>query len=117
MPSTPICPNLCGPAKRVAIYEQLEDPKLTKIPKQEVVETVTPNQTPKVEQLSRNPPEPVKEIETDGSPDYSDNPDPRLLPITFSGTGAEGCAKTPRVPLCQKKEKEEKPVEKAETVG
>lgn len=92
-------PKLVRAGKRVAICEQLEDPKLKKTPKHKVVETVTPNQTPKVE--SKPVPEPApkpapapieppkaelaKEIETDGSPDYTDNPDPRLYAYNLFG--------------------------------
>ena len=44
-------PKLVRAGQRVAICEQLEDPKLTKTPKQKVVEIVTPNAEPqKVEQ-------------------------------------------------------------------
>ena len=94
-------PKLVRAGKSVAICEQLEDPKLKKTPKQKVVETVTPNQLPKVEPkpepgpepaptpapTSVEPPkvEPVKEIETDGSPDYTDNPDPRLYAYNLFG--------------------------------
>ncbi len=94
-------PKLVRAGKRVAICEQLEDPKLKKTPMQKVVETVTPNQPPKVEPkpepgpepaptpvpTSVEPPkvEPVKEIETDGSPDYTDNPDPRLYAYNLFG--------------------------------
>ena len=80
-------PKLVRAGKRVAICEQLEDPKLTKTTKQKVVETVTPNQPPKTEQKPVNPPKqgPDKEIETDGSPDYSDNPDPRLFAYNLFG--------------------------------
>ena len=83
-------PKLVRAGKRVAICEQLEDPKLTKTPKQKVVETVTPNQSPKVEtkpESKSEPPkaEPAKEIETDGSPDYTDNPDPRLFAYNLFG--------------------------------
>ena len=83
-------PKLVRAGKRVAICEQLEDPKLTKTPKQKVVETVTPNQPPKVEtkpEPKSEPPkaEPAKEIETDGSPDYTDNPDPRLYAYNLFG--------------------------------
>ncbi len=92
-------PKLVRAGKRVAICEQLEDPKLKKTPKQKVVETVTPNQPPKVEPkpepkpepksapASVEPPkaEPAKEIETDGSPDYTDNPDPRLYAYNLFG--------------------------------
>ena len=88
-------PKLVRAGKRVAICEQLEDSKLKKTPNQKVVETVTPNQplktepkpepapvdAPKVEPK----PEPAKEIETDGRPDYSDNPDPRLFAYNLFG--------------------------------
>ena len=88
-------PKLVRAGKRVAICEQLEDPNLKKTPKQKVVETVTPNQTPKVEPKVETAPietpkvepkaEPAKENETDGSPDYSDNPDPRLFAYNLFG--------------------------------
>ena len=96
-------PKLVRAGQRVAICEQLEDPKLKKTPKQKVVETVTPNKPPKAEPKSEpksapvpaEPPkaEPAKEIssaepfgvETDGSPDYSDNPDPRLFAYNLFG--------------------------------
>ncbi|WP_168355093.1 helicase-related protein [Lepagella muris] len=96
-------PKLVRAGKRVAICEQLEDPKLTKTPKQKVVETVTPNQPPKVEPKPEPKPEPEpapkptpapieptkaepsKEIETDVSPDYTDNPDPRLYAYNLFG--------------------------------
>lgn len=93
-------PKLVRAGHRVAICEQLEDPKLKKTPKQKVVETVTPNQRPKAESKPVEPksepapvepskvepkPEPAKEIETDGRPDYSDNPDPRLFAYNLFG--------------------------------
>lgn len=80
-------PKLVRAGKRVAICEQLEDPKLTKTTKQKVVETVTPNQPPKTESKPAEPPkpEPAKEIETDSRPDYSDNPDPRLFAYNLFG--------------------------------
>lgn len=94
-------PKLVRAGKRVAICEQLEDPKLTKAARQKVVETVTPNQAPKAEPKPVESPkseaahieppkvepkhEPVKEIETDGSPDYSDNPDSRLFAYNLFG--------------------------------
>ena len=92
-------PKLVRAGKRVAICEQLEDPKLKKTTKQKVVETVTPNQPPKVEPKPEPKPEPksahtpieppkaepAKEIETDGSPDYTDNPDPRLFAYNLFG--------------------------------
>ena len=80
-------PKLVRAGKRVAICEQLEDPKLTKTTKQKVVETVTPNQSPKTEPKPVDPPKqgPDKEIETDSRPDYSDNPDPRLFAYNLFG--------------------------------
>ena len=83
-------PKLVRAGKRVAICEQLEDPKLKKTPKQKVVETVTPNQPPKVEPKPDPKPEPpkaelAKEIETDGRPDYTNNPDPRLYAYNLFG--------------------------------
>ena len=96
-------PKLVRAGQRVAICEQLEDPKLKKTPKQKVIETVTPNQPPKAEPKPEpksapapaEPPkaEPAKEIssaepfgvETDGSPDYTDNPDPRLFAYNLFG--------------------------------
>ena len=80
-------PKLVRAGKRVAICEQLENPKLKKTTKQRVVEKVTPNQPPKTEPKPVNPPKqgPDKEIETDGRPDYSDNPDPRLFAYNLFG--------------------------------
>ena len=86
-------PKLTRAGNRVAICEQLEDPKQTKIFGQRVVETVTPNRTPEVETKPEAPDtpvdapetEPAKEIETDGAPDYSDNPDPRLFAYNLFG--------------------------------
>ena len=80
-------PKLVRAGKRVAICEQLEDPKLKRTTKQKVVETVTPNQPPKPVPKPVEPPkeEPTQEIETDGSPDYSDNPDPRLFAYNLFG--------------------------------
>ena len=96
-------PKLVRAGHRVAICEQLEDPKLKRNPQQKVVETVTPNQPPKEEPKPEPKPapapaeppraEPAKEIssaepfgvETDGSPDYTDNPDPRLYAYNLFG--------------------------------
>ena len=110
-------PKLVRAGQRVAICEQLEDPKLTKTPKQKVVEIVTPNAEPqKVEQSEIVPstpiPEQVKEIETDGSPDYSDNPDPHLFAYNLFGELEPRDAPKHQRPAVQKKEKVEKPVEK-----
>ena len=110
-------PKLVRAGQRVAICEQLEDPKLTKTPKQKVVEIVTPNAEPqKVEQSEIVPstpiPEQVKEIETDGGPDYSDNPDPRLFAYNLFGELEPRDAPKRQRTAVPKKEKEEKPVEK-----
>ena len=94
-------PKLVRAGHRVAICEQLEDPKLKRNPQHKVVETVTPNQPPKAKTKPVEPPkpepepieapkvepkpEPSKEIETDGRPDYSDNPDPRLFAYNLFG--------------------------------
>ena len=80
-------PKLVRAGKRVAICEQLEDPKLKRTTKQKVVETVTPNQPPKAESKPVESPKeaPTQEIETDGRPDYSDNPDPRLFAYNLFG--------------------------------
>ena len=93
-------PKLVRAHQRVAICEQLEDPKLKKTPKQKVVEEVkpaTPKDEPKPEHttvIEPQKPDPAspdhpkteaKEIETDGSPDYNDNPDPRLFAYNLFG--------------------------------
>ena len=110
-------PKLVRAGQRVAICEQLEDPKLTKTAKQKVVEIVTPNaEIQKVEQSESVPstpiPEQAKEIETDGGPDYSDNPDPRLFAYNLFGELEPRDAPKHQRPAVPKKEKEEKPVEK-----
>ena len=94
-------PKLVRAGQRVAICEQLEDPKLKKTIEHRVVEDIrpaeqskmeskpepTPNKPPKPEPAPAEPPklEPAKEIETDGSPDYNDNPDPRLYAYNLFG--------------------------------
>ena len=93
-------PKLVRAGKRVAICEQLEDPKLKKTTEHRMVEDVrpaeqkvettpeqTPDEPPKPEPAPAEPPtpEPAKEIETDGSPDYTDNPDPRLFAYNLFG--------------------------------
>ena len=110
-------PKLVRAGQRVAICEQLEDPKLTKTAKQEAVEIVTPNaETRKVEQSDNVPsdsiPQQSKEIETDGGPDYSDNPDPRLFAYNLFGELEPRDAPKRQRTAVPKKEKEEKPVEK-----
>ncbi|PWB05804.1 DNA methylase, partial [Paramuribaculum intestinale] len=84
---------------------------------QKVVEIVTPNaEIQKVEQSESVPstpiPEQAKEIETDGGPDYSDNPDPRLFAYNLFGELEPRDAPKHQRPAVPKKEKEEKPVEK-----
>ena len=103
-------PKLVRAGQRVAICEQLENPKLTKTAKQKAVEIVTPNaqQTATGETIKTE----VKEIETDGRPDYSDNPDPRLFAYNLFGELEPRDAPKRRPTAVPKKEKEEKPVEK-----
>ena len=115
-------PKLVRAGKRVAICEQLEDPKLKKTPRQKVVETVTPNQPPKPEPRLESKPEPkpvevpkveIKEIETDGSPDYSDNPDPRLFVYNLFGELEPVQQKNNRRQQMQKPEEKPKPANPA----
>ncbi len=103
-------PKFVRAGQRVAICEQLEDPKLTKTAKQKAVEIVTPN----AQQAATEEPvkTEVKEIETDGSPDYSDNPDPRLFAYNLFGELEPRDAPKRQRTAVPKKEKEEKPVEK-----
>lgn len=115
-------PKLVRAGKRVAICEQLEDPKLTKTTRQKVVETVTPNQPPKEEpkpeapKAPDDPPktEPVKEIETDGEPDYTDNPDPRLFAYNLFGELEPIQKKNNRRQYKEKPEEKTKPAPRAE---
>ena len=115
-------PKLVRAGKRVAICEQLEDPKLTKTTRQKVVETVTPNQPPKEEPKPEAPktsadplkPEPVKEIETDGGPDYTDNPDPRLFAYNLFGELEPIQKKNNRRQYKEKPEEKTKPAPRAE---
>ena len=108
-------PKLVRAGKRVAICEQLEDPKLKKTTKHKVVETVTPNQSSKTEPKPVEPPkpEPTKEIETDGRPDYSDNPDPRLFAYNLFGELEPVQQKTNRRQQMQKPEEKPKPANPA----
>ena len=115
-------PKLVRAGKRVAICEQLEDPKLTKTTRQKVVETVTPNQPlkeeskPEAPQATADPPkpEPVKEIETDGGPDYTDNPDPRLFAYNLFGELEPIQKKNNRRQYKEKPEEKTKPAPRAE---
>ena len=108
-------PKLVRAGKRVAICEQLEGPKLKRTPKQKVVETVTPNQPPKSEPKPVVPPkaEPTQEIETDGRPDYSDNPDPRLFAYNLFGELEPVQQKNNRRQQMQKPEEKPKPANPA----
>ncbi len=94
-------PKLVRAGNRVAICEQLEDPKLKK--KTVKRDTPKPVDQPKPDPPNPEPPEPSpapkdddptppptpipsdKEIETSGSPDYNDNPDPRLFAYNLFG--------------------------------
>ncbi len=94
-------PKLVRAGQRVAICEQLEDPKLKKTTEHRVVEDIRPTEQSKVEfkpePASDEPPKPeptpaehsesvsTKEIETDDRPDYNDNPDPRLYAYNLFG--------------------------------
>ena len=75
-------PKLIAAGKKVALCEQSNDNSQ----KMKVVEVVTPNQLPKPDPEPEPPKaEPAKEIETDGRPDYTDNPDPRLFAYNLFG--------------------------------
>lgn len=77
-------PKLVRAGQRVAICEQLEDPKLKK--KEEIMPTEIITPQPTVEpKFAPAPVESAKEIETDGGPDYNDNPDPRLFAYNLFG--------------------------------
>ena len=85
-------PKLVRAGQRVAICEQLEDPKQKQKEEYKPTEIITP--PPTVE--PKPAPEPVEppalevkpqpqEIETDGGPDFNDNPDPRLFAYNLFG--------------------------------
>ena len=76
-------PKLIAAGKQVALCEESKENRQ----KMKVVEIVTPNRPPNAEPERVDPPkpEPTKEIETDGRPDYSDNPDPRLFAYNLFG--------------------------------
>ena len=107
-------PKLVRAGQRVAICEQLDDPKLKQKEEYKPTEIITP--PPTVE--SKPTPAPVEpptpevkpqpqEIETDGGPDYNDNPDPRLFAYNLFGE-LEPLEKPKRQPR-QPKTEEEKP--------
>lgn len=94
-------PKLVRAGNRVAICEQLEDPKLKK--KTIKRDTPKPEEKPKPDPPKPESPEPSpvpkdddptppptlassnKEIETSGGQDYNDNPDPRLFAYNLFG--------------------------------
>ena len=91
-------PKLVRAGNRVAICEQLEDPKQKKTvkrdaPKQEEKSKPDPPKPeppkPSFAPKDNNPTPPPtlsnKEIETSGGPDYNDNPDPRLFAYNLFG--------------------------------
>ena len=107
-------PKLVRAGQRVAICEQLEDPKLKQKEEYKPTEIITPQPTvePKPAPASVEPPTPEvkpqpQEIETDGGPDYTDNPDPRLFAYNLFGE-LEPLEKPKRQPR-QPKTEEEKP--------
>ena len=82
-------PKLIAAGKKVALCEESKDNSQ----RMEVVEIVTPQAKVQDEvgakqvsvQTASPKPAPAKEIETDGRPDYSDNPDPRLFAYNLFG--------------------------------
>ena len=119
-------PKLVRAGHRVAICEQLEDPKQKQKEQEQFkpTEIITPQQPevklkpepkqePKEDPAPAAPKEPANEIETDGSPDYSDNPDPRLFAYNLFGE-LEPIGKPQRRQV--QHQKAEKPVERKPTV-
>ena len=107
-------PKLVRAGQRVAICEQLEDPKQKQKEEYKPTEIITPSPTvePKPAHASVEPPTPEvkpqqQEIETDGGPDYTDNPDPRLFAYNLFGE-LEPLEKPKRQPR-QPKTEEDKP--------
>ena len=120
MRSTPICQNWLE-LQRVAICEQLEDPKQKQREEFKPTEIVTPQKTetkpaPESEPTSA-PKASTKEIETGGSPDYNDNPDPRLFAYNLFGE-LEPIGKPKRQPRqsTQPKNEDKPKVERKPTV-
>ncbi len=107
-------PKLVRAGQRVAICEQLEDPKQKQKEEYKPTEIITPPPTvePKPAPAPVEPPTPEvkpqpQEIETDGGPDYNDNPDPRLFAYNLFGE-LEPLQKPKRQPR-QSKIEEDKP--------
>ena len=76
-------PKLVRAGQRVAICEQLEDPKQKQKEEYKPTEIITPPPTvePPTPEVKPQP----QEIETDGEPDFNDNPDPRLFAYNLFG--------------------------------
>ncbi len=118
-------PKLVRAGQRVAICEQLEDPKQKQREEFKPTEVITPQQKPEVKpapvqsepEPTSAPKEPTKEIETDGSPDYNDNPDPRLFAYNLFGE-LEPIGKPQRQPrqTAQPKNEDKPKVERKPTV-
>ncbi len=107
-------PMLVRAGQSVAICEQLEDPKQKQKKEYKPTEIITPPPTvePKPAPEPVEPPTPEvkpqpQEIETDGGPDYNDNPDPRLFAYNLFGE-LEPLQKPKRQPR-QSKIEEDKP--------
>ena len=105
-------PKLIAAGKQVALCEESKD----NLQKMKVVEIVTPQG--KAQNKEESTPKPthveppkaeVKEIETDGRPDYSDNPDPRLFAYNLFGELEPVQQKNNRRQQMQKPEDKPKP--------
>mgnify|MGYP000835722533 FL=1 len=113
-------PKLIAAGNKVALCEESND----NIHKMKVAEIVTPQDKaqkkvePKLEapKTSADPPkpEPVKEIETDGGPDYTDNPDPRLFAYNLFGELEPIQKKNNRRQYKEKPEEKTRPAPRAE---
>ena len=104
-------PKLIAAGKQVALCEESKENRQ----KMKVVEIVSPNRPPNAEPERVEPPkpEPTKEIETDGRPDYSDNPDPRLFAYNLFGELEPVKQKNNRRQQMQKPEEKPKPANTA----
>ena len=113
-------PKLIAAGKTVALCEESND----NIHKMTVAEIVTPQDKaqkkvepkPEAPKISADPPkpEPVKEIETDGGPDYTDNPDPRLFAYNLFGELEPIQKKNNRRQYKEKPEEKTKPAPRVE---
>ena len=124
-------PKLVRAGQRVAICEQLEDPKQKQREEFKPTEVITLQQPTEVKsepkpetapiqstpEHTSAPKVPAKEIETDGSPDYSDNPDPRLFAYNLFGE-LEPIGKPQRQPRqhAQQKKEDKSTAERKPTV-